>query len=353
MIANPQSTAAEDPVQAEPVLRLDRVSKIYHGGSHALRDASLEVRPGEFIVIVGPSGAGKSTLLRSINFLVRPTSGRVFIAGKEVTGESGSQLRDIRSKVGMIFQQFGLVGRLTVLQNVLAGRLRFHAPTGPFAARTAAAARWAVLLGLLIVPATMAVDAPRWITLTLAGSIGAIVALFGVIWSIKSLPSILRIFPASDRQIAAEALRAVGISHLADRRADRLSGGQQQRVAIARVLAQQPQVVLADEPIASLDPVSAIAVMDALQTINHSHGIPVVVNLHQVDIAKRYATRIIGMSAGRIIFDGPVQDLTTETIERIYRTQPQAPRPEPRTIRRRNKQPKPATTPPTAAATGA
>lgn len=308
--------------QGDPsVIMLQAVSKRFGSGVAALDQVSLRIRSGEFVVIVGPSGAGKSTLLRCINFLVPPTSGRVFVAGNHVRGRSGRELRALRMQVGMIFQQFGLVGRLSVLSNVLSGRLRFHsmphnAPTfllGWTCAISTALALLAVIASAWVPIPALATIVPA-ITAAISGS--ALLA----IWLWTTGRSVLGLFSASDRQEAMRCLQLVGIDHLAFRRADRLSGGQQQRVAIARALAQQPQVVLADEPIASLDPVSSTAVMDALRTINSTLGIPVLVNLHQVDVARSYATRIIGMSAGRIVFDGPPQELTPDVIDRIYST---------------------------------
>jgi phosphonate transport system ATP-binding protein len=310
------------PRAESPLVRIVGVSKVYPGGATALDNATLEVRPDEFIVVVGPSGAGKSTMLRCMNLLVRPTSGTLEVDGETIRGQHGSQLRSVRGKVGMIFQQFGLVGRLSVFQNVLAGRLRFHTMDSRPARRlgAAAAAGIAVLTLLLMIRAVTPVPT------TLLWAVGIPTAVLFIVrcvlWCWKVGPSVVRIFPAADKQAAMDALTAVGIAHLADRRADQLSGGQQQRVAIARTLAQDPTVVLADEPIASLDPVSAEGVMDSLQRINRERGIPVVVNLHQVDVARRYATRIIGMSAGRIIFDGPPDQLSPEVVDRIYRGGP-------------------------------
>ncbi len=236
----------------------------FAGGVHALRDVSLRVGANEMVAIIGPSGAGKSTLLRSINRLVDPTSGTMRVNGVETTGVQGRRVRDLRAQTGMIFQQFNLVSRLTVLQNVLVGRLRFRQ-------------------GLLAV------------------------------W-----PTLVRWFNAEDHAAARRSLEQVGIAELASRRASDLSGGQQQRVAIAKVLAQGARVILADEPIASLDPRSARVVMDTLATINRETGVPVLVNLHHVEVARRYASRIIGMRQGRVIFDGPASALTTDMTRDLY-----------------------------------
>lgn len=260
----PPIPAPSTGASTEPVMRLAGLGKTYPNGTVALADATLTIHPYEFVAVIGPSGAGKSTLLRCMNRLNDPTSGRIHLRGDDITAASGGRLRLVRARVGMIFQQFNLTGRLTVLQNVLAGRLRF--------------------------------------------------AQDPVTWG----PSVIRRFSRSEREHAFECLRLVGIPEKAYERADSLSGGQQQRVAIARTLAQEPEVMLADEPIASLDPRSATAVMDALRRVNRERGVPVLVNLHQVDVAREYATRIIGMRAGRIVFDGPPHALTQPALLDIY-----------------------------------
>lgn len=246
------------------VLEARAVSKSYAPGSFALHPASLTVTRGEFIAVVGPSGAGKSTMLRCFNRLVDPTAGAILLDGADVTRVSGRRLRDLRTNVAMIFQQFNLVSRLTVLENVLVGRLRFT-----------------------------------------AGSVWGPLAIF-------------RIFSPAQRLAAMACLEEVGIAHFAHRRADELSGGQQQRVAIARALAQEPLVMLADEPVASLDPASSTAVMTALKDICERRGTPVIVNLHQVDLAKEYATRIIGLRDGRLVFDGPPDAFDNDELHRLY-----------------------------------
>ncbi len=250
--------------ESSPILSAEGLGKVYPGDVRALQDATMEVRSGEFISIIGRSGAGKSTLLRCLNRLIDPTEGTIRLDAQDVTRVHGARLRRVRQRVGMIFQQFGLVGRLTVLQNVMAGRLRF--------ART-----------------------PSSHALTL-----------------------VRRFSAEDREAALSRLELVGIGHLAYKRAADLSGGQQQRVAIARVLAQDPGVILADEPIASLDPRSAAVVMDTLAEVNARTGMPVVVNLHQVGVARRYSTRIVGMRDGSIVRDGPAGTLDDDAVAFIY-----------------------------------
>lgn len=241
--------------------------KTYPGGSAALRGVTLTVHAEDFMVILGRSGAGKSTLLRCMNMLVRPTSGSVVLGGTEITTLGGRPLRKVRARVGMIFQSFHLVRRLTVLQNVMTGRLRFRA-------------------GL----------AGAWTTMT-------------------------RWFPPQDKAKALECLELVGIADLASRRADALSGGQQQRVAIARALAQEPELILADEPIASLDPRSAAQVMDLLRDIHARMGVPVVVNLHQVDVARAYASRLVGMSQGVVHFDDSPGRVDDGALARVYSQQ--------------------------------
>lgn len=233
-------------------------------GVRALRGVSLEVRAGDFVAVLGPSGAGKSTLLRSLNRLVTPTEGRLTFRGEDVTHASGGRLRRLRQQVGMVFQQFNLVPRLTVLENVLAGRLRFARSPLAFA--------------------------------------GSHVGVAG----------------RAARRAAMDALASVGLAHKARERADALSGGQQQRVAIARLLAQEPEVVLADEPIASLDPASADGVMDLLSKIRAERGIAVVANLHQPEVARRYASRVVGMRAGRVVFEGPPGEIDAGVERTLY-----------------------------------
>jgi len=225
-----------------------------------LDHVDLEVGPGEFVVILGKSGAGKTTLLRAINRLVEPTAGTVRVAGHVVTGASPTALRQTRRRIGMIFQQFNLVRRASVVENVLAGRLGYVAP----------------------------------------------------------LPSLFNHFPAEDRRRAHECLAQVGLAHFAERRADTLSGGEQQRVAIARALAQSPAVILADEPTASLDPQLTGSIMDLLRRINVEHGITLVVSQHQLETALAYASRIVGLRRGRVIFDGPPAAVTPDVVHEIY-----------------------------------
>lgn len=236
------------------------VNKVYPNGHVGLDNVNLEINKGEFIVIVGLSGAGKSTLLRSINRLHEISSGDISIDGVSITQAKGNKLLMMRRNIGMIFQSFNLVKRSSVIRNVLSGRVGYH-PT------------WKMVLGL---------------------------------------------FPKKDKQIALEALDRVNIVEKAYSRADELSGGQQQRVSIARALAQEPKIILADEPVASLDPLTTKQVMDDLKRINQELGITIIVNLHFVDLAREYATRIIGLRAGKVVFDGPVEQATDNAFSHIY-----------------------------------
>jgi phosphonate transport system ATP-binding protein len=226
----------------------------------ALHAIDLIVRPGEFVVILGRSGAGKTTFLRSINRLVEPTSGTIRVAGRAVSGAGADELREVRRQIGMIFQQFNLVRRASVLENVLAGRLGY----------------------------------------------------------VASIPSLFGRFPSRDRATALECLAQVGLAHLGERRADTLSGGEQQRVAIARALAQSPAVILADEPTASLDPQLTGSIMDILRRINVERGLTLVVSQHQLETALAYATRIVGFRRGRIRFDGPPSTVTPAVVQAVY-----------------------------------
>ncbi len=242
------------------MLKLKHVNKIYKDGTRAVSDVSVEIKQGEFIAVLGPSGAGKSTFLRCINRLVEPTSGQIFLRGIEITSLSGRKLGGVRRQIGMIFQQFNLVKRLSVLHNVLCGRLGY----------------------------------------------------------ISSWRSFFYSFPKTDVEWALECLERVGLREVAEKRVEVLSGGQQQRVAIARALAQRPKIILADEPIASVDPPTAKMIMDFLKEINREENITVVVNLHVVEWAKNYADRVIGLARGRIVFDGPPSFLDKH-LESIYR----------------------------------
>jgi phosphonate transport system ATP-binding protein len=243
-----------------PAIRLTDVSVTYPNGVAALRDLSVDIPPGQLCVVVGLSGAGKSTFLRTIDALVKVTSGSVAVHGREVADCRGRALRELRAGIGMIFQDHRLVRRLSALQNVLVGRVAY-VPV------------WRQLAGL---------------------------------------------WPQEDVEIAWEALERVGLADRAHTPCSQLSGGQQQRVGIARALAQQPQVILADEPVASLDPVTSQRIMDDLARIHTELGLTMVVNLHYLDLASRYAQRIIGLRAGRLVHDAPASGVTGEDYAAIY-----------------------------------
>ena len=241
------------------MLVIDNLTRHY-GDRRALDGVSLRIEPGSFVGVIGRSGAGKSTLLRLINRLAEPSSGRILHGGRDVTSLSGRQLRDWRARCAMIFQQFNLVGRLDVMTNVLMGRLS-HVP---------------------------------------------------------SHRSLLRMWSEEDKAMALAALDGFDMGQFAGVRADQLSGGQQQRVAIARALVQEPEIILADEPVASLDPRNTRLVMDALSDVNKRYGITVVCNLHSLDLARAYCDRLIGLVAGRVVFDGRGFDLTEDVARRLY-----------------------------------
>jgi phosphonate transport system ATP-binding protein len=241
------------------MLVLDGVTRKF-GALTAVSAASFEVSRGSFVGIIGRSGAGKSTLLRMINRLVDPSAGRILFDGRDVTSLRGRELRLWRARAAMIFQQFNLVGRLDVLTNVLTGRL-------------AEVATWR---------------------------------------------AITRSWADSDKAIAFSALEQFEIGVLAAQRAEELSGGQQQRVAIARAMVQRPDLILADEPVASLDPRNTKIVMDALLRINKQYGITVLCNLHSLDLARSYCDRLIGMASGRIVFDAAPEMLTDEAARELY-----------------------------------
>ncbi len=242
------------------MIRFTGACVTYPGNVHALRDLDLEITQGEFVVVVGLSGAGKSTLIRAINGLVPLTSGELEVNGRNVPTLSRRDLRELRSDIGMIFQGFNLVDRTTVLNNVLMGRLHD-------------VATWRTLLGL---------------------------------------------YPKADTVRALQALDRVEIIEKAYVRASNLSGGQRQRVGIARALAQEPSIILADEPVASLDPPTSHVVMRDLQRINRELKITTIINLHFLDLATAYADRIIGLRDGRLVFDGPGSAADAGVFEDIY-----------------------------------
>ncbi|TMG46625.1 MAG: phosphonate ABC transporter ATP-binding protein [Chloroflexi bacterium] len=242
------------------VLSIQNLVKVYPSGTRAIDDVTLDIQHGEFVVLIGLSGSGKSSLLRCINRLVEPTSGRVIFEGADITRARGGELRRIRRRIGMIFQQFNLVRRTSVLSNTLAGRLGYRS-----ALRT-----------------------------------------------IIGRPS------REDVAAAFENLGRVGIADKAFARADALSGGQQQRVGIARALMQHPELMLADEPVASLDPATSHSVMKYLEEINKKDGITVICSLHFLSLARRYGTRVIALKAGKIAFDGQPDDIDERRFKEIY-----------------------------------
>ena len=245
---------------SDTILSIKNLSKTYDNGTQALKNISFEVKKGEFLVVIGLSGSGKSTLLRCLNRLIDPTSGEIFFYGNDVAKIKGQAVLSLRKNMGMIFQQFNLIPRFSVLRNVLTGKL---------------------------------------------GSMSRFRSLFGL-------------FTDRDKSEALGYLQLVGLQEKAYLRADQLSGGQQQRVAIARALTQNPQVLLADEPVASLDPATCHVVMDYLKKVNQELGITVVCNLHFLSLVRQYATRVIALKAGEIVFEGSPLDISEEWFQKIY-----------------------------------
>lgn len=242
------------------MLEIKNVTKIYEGGVKALDRVSFNVEQGEFLAIIGLSGSGKSTLLRCINRLVEPTDGEIIWDGQDVTKASQDELRMVRRKIGMVFQQFNLVTRSKVITNVLAGRLGYTNP----------------------------------------------------------MMSLFNRFSSSDYEMAIKQLARVGISDQAHKRADELSGGQQQRVSIARAMMQNPKIILADEPVASLDPVLAHSIMQYLEKINKEDGVTVICSLHFLDLVHRYADRAVALNGGELMFDGSPKGIDDEKFKEIY-----------------------------------
>lgn len=241
------------------MIEIKHVDKVYPNGFKALNDVNLTIQDGEFVSIIGLSGAGKSTLIRCINRMHDISGGEILIDGTDISSLRGKKLRSARKDIGMIFQSFNLVKRSTVYKNVLAGRVGYH---------------------------------------------NTFETLFGI-------------YSKEEKLLALRSLDKLGILDKAYVRADELSGGQQQRVALARALTQEPKLILADEPVASLDPVTTISVMDDFTRINKL-GITIIANMHHVDLAKRYSSRIIGIKAGQVVFDGKPEEVTDEVTMKIY-----------------------------------
>jgi phosphonate transport system ATP-binding protein len=245
-----------------PILEFKNVSKVYNNITKALTDISFSVYEGEFVSIIGPSGSGKSTILRCINRLVDVTQGSIIFDGHDINKADKKEIRQVRKKAGMIFQHYNLVDRLSVIENVLHGRLGYKS--------------------------------------IMSGVIGH--------------------YTEEEKEKAFQILAMLGLTEQAYKRCDELSGGQKQRVGIARSLMQEPRLILCDEPIASLDPSSSKIIMDHLSDINETMKITCIANLHQVDVALKYAKRIIGITAGQIVYDGPPEKLTRSKIYEIYQS---------------------------------
>ena len=242
------------------MLQVEHLTKVYPNGTVALKDVSFQVADGQFLAVIGLSGSGKSTLLRCINRLIEPTSGKVIWNGIDVTAASASEIRMIRRQIGMIFQQFNLVKRSSVLTNVLSGRLGY---VNPYA-------------------------------------------------------SLFSVFSAADQKRAMDNLEQLGLAEKAHVRADSLSGGQQQRVGIARALMQEPKLILADEPVASLDPVLAHSILKYLELLNKDRGITVLCSLHFLDLVHRYATNAIALKDGELVFQGLPKEIDDAQFKAIY-----------------------------------
>ncbi len=242
------------------MLKVEHLTKVYPNGTQALKDVSFEVKDGEFLAVIGLSGSGKSTLLRCVNRLIEPTSGRILWDDQDITAASGGEMRKIRRQIGMVFQQFNLVKRSSVYTNVLSGRLGY----------------------------------------------------------VDTFTSSMHLFSAADRDRAIACLDQVGLADKAHVRADSLSGGQQQRVGIARALMQEPKLILADEPVASLDPVLAHSILKYLEQLNKEHGMTVLCSLHFLDLVHRYATSAIALKDGELVFQGLPKQIDDAQFKAIY-----------------------------------
>ena len=242
------------------MIQFKEVGKTYHNGVEALKNVSLEIKQGEFVAIIGLSGAGKSTLIKLVNKMIELTEGQLIVNEQSVGSLKGASLRAFRRQIGMVFQSFNLINRTSVINNVLSAR---------------------------------------------AADMNFFRTLFGL-------------YSKEDKLKALESLHKVGILEKAYIRADQLSGGQQQRVALARTLSQNPSIILADEPVASLDPITANQIMKDFEKINQEDNITILVNMHHVDLALKYASRVIGINSGEIIYDGPSNKITEDLLKKIY-----------------------------------
>ncbi|MWV40388.1 phosphonate ABC transporter ATP-binding protein [Natrialba sp. INN-245] len=243
------------------MLEITDLEKVYSTGDEALKGVSMDVEGEEVVSIIGPSGAGKSTLIRCINRLTEPTAGSIVLDGEDVTTMSKSELRNARRDMGMIFQEFNLVERLTVMENVLSGRVGY----------------------------------------------------------ISTMQALRRNFPEEDVQRAYEVLDRVGVGGMENKRADELSGGQRQRIGIARAVLQRPKILLVDEPTSALDPETSFAVMELLTEIAREEGIPVLINIHEVELALEYTDRIVGLADGEVVFKGTPDEFDQDARDTIYR----------------------------------
>ncbi|SDK05831.1 phosphonate transport system ATP-binding protein [Jeotgalicoccus aerolatus] len=260
---NEIDTASKKELKQMPVIMsIENLNKEYTKGKSVLKRINFNIKQGELLSIIGPSGAGKSTLLRSINRMIEPTSGKITFDDKDITGVKGKELRKMRTNIGMIFQHYNLVDRLSVFENVMHGTLGYK----------------------------------------------------------NSLQGIFSMYTESEKEEALDIITELGIQDHIYKRCDELSGGQKQRVGIARALVQKPKIILCDEPIASLDPSSSRVIMEHLRKICSKKGITVIVNLHQVDVAKNYSDRIIGLNSGQIVYNGHPSEIDKEVIQSIYGT---------------------------------
>jgi len=255
-----QAVVAQSGGAVAPALVIRGLSKEYVSGKPVLRGIDVDFAPRGITAVIGPSGTGKSTLIRCINRLVEPSSGQILFEGRDLVTLNRAELRAARRRIGMVFQEYNLVERLTVMENLLCGRLGY---VSPFKA-----------------------------------------------W--------LRRYPQRDIERAFDLLETVGLAPHAHARADSLSGGQRQRVGIARAMMQEPRLLLADEPTSSLDPKTSVEIMALVQSLSGTHGFPVIINIHNVELARRFADRIVGMTGGRVVFDGPPQAITDEHLKTIY-----------------------------------